>query len=302
MAKPPIIKHLRFEFFRPELPSSSLTFSEILKKASDVTNFPGRLKLKSGNPIRWEFLEKLDDDLWVGDITRIRDDVVPNKAARSRARERLKVAADEGTTEDTVFAYVPALDVLICHNNRFGASAYDIVTYFAEMAGVSGFVDVSVVLDQPEEGDLQQFNSYGKLTFKVALPRKGAMPRAGDVSVDTAIDAANEVGARFCEMVLSAGNAKKKMNAAAITSIVKGLLRMHAQSESKRSVRKLTLTGLTEDGESTELDFLKERLQDHQEVTVTKDRDLPYPERRTAIQKAYAAQKTALENWFAGEE
>jgi hypothetical protein len=81
---------IRFDFYTVELPDDAGKFADYLRSATEIKDYGKRALAKEGQqPIRWEFLEKLHSGIWVGDITRIRDDVVPNKAARNRARERL---------------------------------------------------------------------------------------------------------------------------------------------------------------------------------------------------------------------
>ena len=300
--KKPASKHLRFEFYRVELPTEVPRFEMLLSKAQQITELEKRLVLKSEVPVRWEFLDELPGSgVWTGDITRMREDVVPNKAARGRPRERLKLADDESTTEDTVFAYDAQLRVLVCHNNRFGVSAYDIVTYFAQLNGLTSAAEVNVVLTPEGYATIEQFSYFDKVAIKIARPAKGPMPKSGNISVDSAINAATEVNAKYMELGFSVGRAKIKMESSPIAAMVGAVAGM-ARDYKSRPVRRLVVTGMRKDGDSGELDLLHNRLETKQAVTVTKDRDLPYAERRVAVQKALESSRDVLTRLFSPTE
>lgn len=293
-------KRLRFDFFQVQFPKGS-SFDKALTSSQAITVLASRIVQKGGDPIRWEYLEKdAKSGFWTGDITKIRDDVVPNKASRAKPRERLAVAADEGTTEDTVFGYDPVTNVLVCHSNRYGVTGYDIVAYFAKIAGVKGFFDANVILTKEGVEALAKFEYFDYLTYKVAVPKKGPIPKVGEVSADTALEMAKQYGARYSEVTMSVGRSKNKIDASLVTRLMKGLLALRGRSKF-RPVRKLIVSGIDDAGEWRELDLIKNRLVDEQMVPVTADRDLPYGSRKAAVKTAFGNQKVDLVSRFGSE-
>ena len=290
-------KRLRFDFFLVQFPKGS-AFVDALTTSQAVAAIGARIVQKVGDPIRWEYLEKdAKSGFWTGDITKIRDDVVPNKASRTKARVRLVVAADEGTTEDTIFGYDPATNILVCHSNRYGVTGYDIVAYFAKLAGVKGFYDANVVLTKEGVEALDKFEYFDYLSYKVAMPKKGPIPKVGEVSADSALEMAKEFGALYSEVTMSVGRSKNKMDAGMVTRLMKGLLALRGRSK-LRPVRKLIVSGIDDDGAWRELDLIKNRLVDEQLVLVTEDRDLPYGSRKAAVRAAFSGHQVDLVSRF----
>lgn len=291
-------KRIRFEFYKVSLPDKSPKFEALLREASKIAAHDKRTKLKGGGPVRWEFLERLTNGLWVGDMTKIRDDVVPNKASRSRPRERLVIAEDEGTTEDTVFAFFPALDVLVCQSNRYGVGAFAIVSYFAELAKVRGVTDAFPILTAEGAEEMENFSYFDSVIYKVARPNKGPVAKTGLKSVDSQIDQAAEVQAKYFEVSLTVGRAKAKMVPDKVRQLVSALTGLIGDGKKDRLVRKLKVAGQTKDGTYEEFDLLHNRLVSPQDIPISADRDMPYPERKVAVQRAFAEHQEYLTEMY----
>lgn len=297
--RPP--KTVRFEFYLVEMPEGEPPFVEVLEHAKNVTDITKRLRLKGGNPLRWEHLETTENGFFVGDITRIKNEVIPNKAAPGKPRERMKFEEDEGPTEDTAFGFDPKLGVMICQAAFQGISAHTVAGYFSALWAANKIVTLYPVLTLEGVEKLDSFSYFDRLVYRVARPNRGPLSLSGVTSVDSQLSIAEELGAKYCTVEMSVGRAKGKIGKDQVTAFVAGLLRLRGTGKHE-TLRKLELEGRTEGGHDEPFDLLKNRLVARQTVAVTDDRDMPYKLRRAALLAAFEQKRPTLEAQFSHKE
>ncbi len=237
--------------------------------------------------------------MWVGDITRIKDDVVPNKASPNKAREHIDLKADEGPTEDTAFGYDPALGVMITQCSFHGLAAAQIAGYFYQLQVANGVVNAYVVMTQEGVEKLENFQYFDKLTYKVARPSKGPLAATGLDSLDSQIRAASDLGAKYCTIEFSVGRAKSKILKERATAVAARLMNLKGQKGNP--VRKLNFEGMTLDGRNEPFDLLKNRLTALRDVEVSEEREMTFDSRKAALLSAYESVLQVLQAQFGVE-
>lgn len=281
-------KRYYFDFWHIERPEDAQPLDKLLKEAVKLTDLPDRIKLVSDHRLRYEKLEKIDD-FWVGDITKFRDDTVPNKAGPKTPREPVPLATDERTTEDTAFGYHVPSNTLITQANHFGSSAGQIVRYIAELNRDDKAIYAEPILTQEGWERLKNLERITKIVYAIAPGKNFDPEAAAHLSVRKTLQLLSETGGRRVKVEIGVGHANTGLVARQIKSLATALSQM--AGDNSRKVPKLEITGRDEDDVRDSFDLLEYRLRQPLDLEVA-GRSATDEQRMRAVRQAYRQRAT----------
>lgn len=290
-------KKITFNFWRIEMPTSEpRTFESLIRKASEIDDLEDRIRDLSNFPVRMEKSEH-SNNVWIGEMLKLRMDELPVKASRSTPIKDLGLNADEGVAEPNGFLFDPATKVLITHGEHYGVSANKIAEYFGEVGLVRGEIRIEPV---PTEEGWTTFASMKKLkalTLKIGSSiNPSLLPREGR-GVRRFIEQMSNYNGLQMEVTISVGRSQKQsLDKDTIQLDIANLLACHDATEG--AVEKLEGTGVDDSGLTKPFDFLIGRMRHTTLVKLGAARRLTYDNRRTHLSDAFRKNIEEIERLY----
>lgn len=287
---PMAYKRYLFDFWHVHRPKDAKPFSKLLEAAIAHQRLATRLRLISEHRLRYESLTA-DEGFWVGDITKFRDDTLPNKAGPKSPRQPVPLARDERTTEDTAFGYHTKLNILITQANHFGSSANQITQYFGALAGDPDSVFAEPIVSTEGWARLRGMHRITKLVYAIAPGKRFNPDQARHLSVQKTLEILQATGGRRVTLEVSVGHAKEGLIPKVVKKMARALFRM-ADGDT-RKVPKLQVTGKDEDDVRDSFDLMEYRIRQPIDLEV-KGRSATDDQRMNAVKQAFRARADDL--------
>ena len=162
---------------------------------------------------------------WLMDFTRMRFENGPGKISRDDPIEAFDLGDEDGFGEETAVLFDPVTQHMLIQYNHNGARAGKIEEYLCCYDGaIVGKYSLHVVLDRSATARLSQKAIINKLHFKVAPPRITASQRNNNVSLQRAVELADNLDGETVEVIISARNGR--LNMGRVQSAIRSLTRM----------------------------------------------------------------------------
>jgi len=290
-------KKITFNFWRIEMPASEpRTFESLIKKASEIDNLEDRIRDLSNFPVRMEKSEH-SNNVWIGEMLKLRMDELPVKASRSSPIEDLGLDADEGVAEPNGFLFDPATKVLITHGEHYGVSASKIAEYFGEIGVVRGEIKIEPVPTEEGWAKFSSMKDIKALTFRIGSSINPALlPKEGR-GLRNIIERLADYNGLQMELTVSVGRVRShSLDKNTIELDIAALLACH--DADNNAVDKVEGKGVDDDGNSKSFDFLEGRMRYVANVKLGEERRITYSTRRTHLSDAYRKNIEEIERLY----
>ena len=290
---------LRFDFWHLESAQGSVnaTVTDVLETCRALPpNSERRLLRKDGKVVRLLNAEPTSS-LWLGQFIGIGTGRPAKKAHETGPVSRIPLAAREGLVESNVFLFDPMTSVLVLQSNRLAASASSVVRFFNEFEPDVPHIRPVYVISQTGLDELGRFRVVRKFTIRLAKMRFGpSFADRGHAAVQLA-GLATAIDAQSLNLEVSVGRQRRRrLDIAAIRQIVSDLFE---SNDSTMEIKRLEITGSTDDDEAATVDLLTQRIVEIVELDPDDDRDVSYERRRAEIVIAFRKHHAFLREQFA---
>ncbi|MEQ8467684.1 DUF6731 family protein [Coleofasciculus sp. E1-EBD-02] len=288
-------KTLKMDFYKIEIPDSSISFREVLQ---NVHNLPNDKRVREVRRHQvWLCEAYIHQHLWEGDMIRLRMTDIPIKGNLSGNVEEINLADHEGIGERTAFLYHIPTKILVLQSSQAGTSPQSFAEYFRRM----GELDTEIYLDPVLQIDAMQrlTNIQTVRKFEVRTAGLDSMEIIKDqnVGVQQFVKMSEIFRAPTLSVSLSIGHKKKSsLSVDTIKELAHKLTRISQQNN--QNVKKLRISGSTDEGENIKLDLINNRMREIIDINPGKQRSIPYTLRKEAVKKAWENRKNELNQMF----
>jgi len=259
-------KRVFFDFWRVTREGGAPPFATLLESALAIVDLPRRVISIGAYPVRFEIIEHADG-FWTGEITKFRDDVVPNRASLRALKTPIRLRRDESTTEDTAFGYHVASNTLVTQANHFGSSAGQIVDYFAELLRETRPIFPEPILSQEGWARLDGLSRITKFVYAFVVPPRLTPQAAADMSVEQTIGIVRHLGGRRVRVEVSVGHSADGLAKSVINRAARVI---GALVPSGRRKPTLEVSGIGEDDEREVFDLLEYRIRRYVDIEIVR--------------------------------
>ena len=288
------------DFFRVHMFVPGRTFESLIDAVKAMTGANRNWAVTDDDVIR---LHEVDiwGDCIEGEMTRLRMGDVPPKGDLSGSVTDLALEDDEGLGEQTAFLYDPKTRALLIQRSKMGVSSGRLTGYFEYMTRMPTPViaEPSLRLDAVQRlAEITEVRSFQVNFARVDNPDafKGL-----DLGNESFIDVMNEFKSPTADIRISMGRQEGTLPVEKIKKIALHLMQFgkpKGQAAHPNDVTKIDLSGRDDDGNSTGVDLVRDRLFEKVNVQRTTRRVL-YPVRRDALREAYDRQVENLAKMYA---
>ena len=205
--------------------------------------------------------------------------------------------------------YHRGLQVLVLQRNRLGVSNYGFVQYFQahaeELLDLDGWITLEPVIEPETMARLQETRIVRRFDVRFAgvhdprqLTQEAEEPGPAP-GVSKMLDLIDTFGAPAAHIELSMGH--ERTGTLAVQSVkrtARRLMRISGDGREGR-VKRIEITGRTEDDEPVFLDLLRDRMIEIGEGELDSERRLPYNVRYRALRTAHNERRDQLRALFA---
>lgn len=291
-------KRINTDFYKVFMSNdSSASFETILQRVIQLP-IQDRFKEVRQYPLCLRQAESVWQQCWEGEMIRLRMDDLPVKGSLSGNIEALVFNDDEGIGEQTAFVYHPPTRVLVLQANQSGVSASNFVKYFELMNNANEPIYIDPVIQASALEKLAKLNAVSKLEIQVAGLDKMNIFQNQDYGVKEIINLSNEFRSPIINIEFSVGRKKREsLSLEKAKDTATGWLRI--SSENKREVKKIRISGSSDDRENVYIDLLKDRMRESVDIKKTgRSRTISYYDRRQAVQESWQRREKELFSMF----
>ena len=280
-------KNFRTYFFSVHHDTNE-AFEYALKNITDISNIEHRTE-DGVRLLELSELNQANKSFLCGDVERIHMDNLPNKSGVSEEPDELDLEDDEGLGYNTAFVYYPAKKILGIQSNITGVSYSRLRDYINGILHknnkATGFhINPIIVDDKNAQKVLNEeiAPSFKSISFTIENPKNfNFIPADEQVSIiDDIANKAKENNAMRMTVTLSAGREKEnflnKLN----------IMRLIKKGAEANNVKNLKARAYLDGGENTELNFLPNKLQYIDEITILRNQ-APLRDRTASILRAF---------------
>jgi len=288
---------LGIDFFRAELPDTEHLQEALLKLAAkDLA--AREYELRDEQVVRLEIATSGWQHCVEGEMARLRFSSLPEKGARGRHMESLGLPANAGVGDRCAFLYDTRSKVLVLQRNRYAISASGFAHYLNAKAQMTEKVEFRAVLTEAAYKKLASMSDIRRLEIALAAPRNpGQIMRDTGSAVGPILNARDALLAPSAKFIFAAGRGGESLPRRIVTDTVRDFLTMRAEDE--KSVKSIKVVGAEEDEEPVLLDLITERLRTSDELEPSRERTLPYEQRRASLRRAWNQHRSELHRMFA---
>ncbi|WP_448266399.1 DUF6731 family protein [Nostoc sp. DSM 114159] len=277
-------KAIKVDFFKLVISGNqNLLFEEILQKI---------LKLSSNHRFRDIQFQSISlhnaslgwQQMWEGEIIRLRMDNIPVKGDRLGNIEDITLADNEGIGELTAFLYNPSTKILLFQNNQHGISPGAFAKYFEQMSDTNSSINLEPVMQLNFMERLANLKTIKELDIRIAGIDN--IDFGKNDSLKDFIDFADYLRAPNLKLQLTSG--RKRNHSLSCDNVLETISNVFKNSRSQQSIKQLKVYGTNEDNDRIMIDILKDRMKESIDIkSSSPKRNVPYPERQQALRDAW---------------
>ncbi|MDJ0662114.1 MAG: hypothetical protein QNJ42_21900 [Crocosphaera sp.] len=276
-------KTIKVNFYHIEIyQTGNLSFESLIEEVLQKPREERIMEIRAA-PI-WLCDASIDQNFVTGDMIRLGMNEIPVKGNLRGIVENIDLNDDEGLGTQSAFLYHIPTKVLLLQNRQAGISPYNLAKYLMEITGIDNNIFVDPILLLETWRKLENMQDIRNFEVRVAtLDHLGIF--AGD---DPAVKDINQMTQYFqapsLELKLSVGKARNtSLELKKSKKFLKNLLRLNGRNT---PVKKLRVSGKTDDEDSLNLDLLSDRMSENIEYNFL-GRTLPYTERKKLLKEAW---------------
>lgn len=286
-------KKIKIDFYKVVMhETAGVTFEAILQQV-DALSTKDRVKEVRFHQI-WLSEFCTQPQFCEGDMIRLRMSNVPIKGNLAGNVEEISLAHDEGIGEQTAFLYHIPTKVLALQSNQSGTSASVFAQYFEEMSGINQPIHLDPVLQIDAMERLLNMTSVSNFEVRVAGLENMNSLQNQDLGLKNFISLSETFRAPTVSVKVSVGRKKKKsLDVEEIKHIARNLARMP-----QPCVKKIRISGSTEEEENIYLDLLKDRMRESVDMNQGTNRSVSYLLRQKAMREGWMRRESDLTKMF----
>jgi len=290
-----MIKNLNFDFFRVvHQKGCKTTFENALLEIHKL-NGKARVHHNGDYPVRLQTLGK-HQDVYIGDIARIRMNDIPDKLKLSGEREEIELDDDQGLGEITSFLYHPETSVLMLIRNRNAVSLSAFSDYLAAKQPLHG-VKYDLILQEEAYERLQKFKRIGRVDLEVAAPGNAKIFKHLDLSPKGLADLMNTTPRVRMSYAFSMSHDRDNSLPKSIISDIAS--KVMSFSLNKKEDIKMVVSGNEKDMEKEVIDLFTDALTEQVAVNIKNQRKMTDGQRHSAVVDAWNKRKSSMLKLFA---
>jgi hypothetical protein len=289
-------KNLNIDFYKIVMPGlSRLSFESILDMAIQLP-IRDRFREINYSPLFLrQCLQNPQNHCWEGEIIRVRMNDLPIKANLSGDTEEFIFGDDEGIGEQTAFLYHLPTRVLLLQANQGGVSVPSFIQYFQVISTLTEPIFADPVIQADAMQKLAKMQTVTKLDIQIAGLDKPDIFKNQGHSIKKIIDLSNEYDAPIVALTVSVGRTKQRsLSIENAKNTIHDLLRISSQN--KQDIKKIRISGSTEDHDKVYIDILKDRMRES--ININKSRTLSHFERIKAIREGLERREKELRTLY----
>jgi hypothetical protein len=288
-------KKLNADFLRVTIPSGE-NLHDLLKN-THKKGFSKETVVEVGSDyIRLEKLFTWTGELIEGEMARLQMALLPEKGSFESPLESLNLPSNYGTGSVVGFIYDKSLHVLLLEASR-AISASGFATYFSELHQLVSGLHLEVIPQPDALKKVLDAPIIKKMHVRLAGPiNPGKLMQEDNPAVSEMLKARQELSAPVAEFTYGVQSRSDSLPREGVLAAMKRFL--HLGTEGGVPVEKVVITGKTESKQPFLIDLIEHRLRDSEWVTATKDRVIPYEQRRTALRKIWGKHMQELKKLY----
>ncbi|MBD2479877.1 MULTISPECIES: DUF6731 family protein [Nostocaceae] len=285
-------KTLNVDFFKVVIPADmNVSFGEVLQK---VMQLPANQRFQE---VRLHYVSLHEavfgwQQIWEGEIVRLRMDNIPVKANLAGKIEDFKLADDEGIGEQSAFIYDPATNILLLQSNKHGVSSGNFARYFELIIGSNTSIYIDPVIQWDAVQRLEQMKTVTKLNISIAaLENMSVFENSG---LEEFVNLTTAYQAPVIDVEFKVSRSKQpSLLLDKVRNATTKLLRISNQNQSQ--VKKIRISGSSDDDDNLYVDLLKDKMRESIQIKASKgQRNIPYLERQKALRDAWEKRKSEI--------
>jgi hypothetical protein len=284
---------MKFDFYEVVLPRTTpQVFEQLIDMLHSSTNDESRVvEYYDQTLIRFQHGLK-ENDLYVGEMLRIRMQQIPSKAKVSGEVNPIDLASNEGVGEPTMFLFDPITRTIVIQKSQAGVAPTAIRHYFEAKTKVVP-MSFNPRLQKETMQKLGRMRQVKALEVTVASVTDTSFLQGRVSSVGQALSAINGLGAPTISLKISAGRGKRADLGAAAKEEAHAMLDLNTHLPG--AVQKLVITGDIEGLDKPDpLDLLEDKMIERIELPPLTGRGYSYGDRKNAIFEAWERRKVEI--------
>lgn len=291
-------KTINVDFYQVET-GTDRPFMQTLEDVERLPNTQHRTHTVNGFPIRLAESSRMPTgNVFEGDLVKIRMDNLPVKASIRGGKENIDMADDEGIGEETAFAFVPDLDLLIIQRHRLGVTASAFCTYFEQLCELTQPIELLPIIHPDALLRLQRSTSIRSFEVRLARVRaEAALAGTDNTLINTSLSTMDAFDSPTLTITLGTGRQKRhSLVVEKVIRTAKSLLRTSGQScPQDNGVDKLRARCVDADGVISPIDFLRDKVFFSSDVEMnTENRRISYERRKSLVREAWSSTESSL--------
>lgn len=292
-------KKFNIDFYKIHMPNQSgKPFESILQQVVQLP-IQDRFREVNQSPI---FLHQASHGwrnyCWEGEIIRLRMDSLPVKSTLAGDVEELFLKDDEGIGEQTTFFYNTQTRVLLLQATQSGVTISAFIKYFQLMINLIEDIYVDPVIQASAVQKLAQMQEISKFEVQVAGLDKMDIFKNTSYGVKEIVNLTDSFFAPVISLNLSVGRKKREsLSLDMVKDTALDLLRI--SSHNKREIKKIRISGSSNDSDNIYIDLLKDRMRES--IDIKKSRRISYSDRIQAIRDGWQHREQELFKMFGAD-
>lgn len=284
---------MKFDFYHVVLPQRAPSAFELLidELNASVDDASRAVENHDQTIIRFQHGAR-ENNLYIGEMLRIRMSQIPSKAKVSGGITEIDLAADEGVGEPTIFLFDPATRTIVIQKSQAGVAPTTIRHYFEAKTKVMPIrFDTRIQKETMQKlGRMRQVKS---LELSIASITDASLARGQDGSVGQALSRIRGLGSPSISLRIYAGKGKKADLGTGAKDEAHAMLDLNAVVPG--AVQKLIITGDIDGMDKPDpLDLLEDKMIERIELPPLSGRGYTYADRKNAILEAWERRKSEI--------
>ena len=185
-------KNITFDFY--QVSATEHSFIDFIKELLKIQDREDRnIKIKE-NIFRWEEIE-IDSGYIIGNLVKIRMDLLPSKCKLNAQIQGISFAKDQGVAEENLFLYDLQTETLVYQRNPYGISPKNFQNYLQQM--VEKKIEFFPMLTKKGFVKLNKLKEVKSFRYSFAYPEEERMKEINSESTGSFIKDFEENSHKF---------------------------------------------------------------------------------------------------------
>ncbi|MEL4896034.1 DUF6731 family protein [Crocosphaera sp. Alani8] len=276
-------KTITVHFYRVEISETgTLSFESLIEQVLDKPREQRMMQIRAA-PL-WLYDASIDREFVEGDMIRLGMNEIPPKGDLTGNIENIYLNDNEGLVMQSAFLYHIPTKVLLLQNRQGGISPNNLAKYLMEINKIDNTIFVDPILSPEILRKLENMKDVRNIEVKVAKLDNLEIFAPDDLAVKDINEMRQYFQAPSLELKLSVGRAKhQSLEPQKSKNFLRNMLRLGGNNT---PVKKLRISGHTDDNELLKINLLEDRMSAKIKHDF-KDRTLGYDERKEILKQAW---------------